>query len=39
MAKKDSTGYDRIIEYIFRKHFERTATQFEFVRREIIEAK
>lgn len=39
VAKKDKTAYDRIIEKIFFEHFEAGTTQFEFIRKEIVEAK
>lgn len=39
MAKKDTAAYDRIIERIFFENFKEGATEFEFIRREIIEAK
>lgn len=39
MAKKDTAAYDLIIEKIFFDHYEGGATEFEFIRREIIEAK
>jgi hypothetical protein len=39
MAKQDVAAYDRIIEKIFFEHFTQGAEQFEFIRREIIDAK
>jgi hypothetical protein len=39
MAKRDSAGYNLIIEKIFFDHYEEGAIEFEFVRREIIIAK
>lgn len=39
MAKKDATGYDLIIEKIFFDHYRNGETEFEFIRREIVEAK
>ena len=39
MAKKDSAAYDLIIEKIFFEHYSSGASEFEFIRREIIEAK
>lgn len=38
MAKQDA-GYDRIIEKVFFDHFKKGASEFEFIRREIIAAK
>lgn len=39
MAKKDVGAYDRIIEKIFFDHFSENLTEFEFIRREIVQAK
>ena len=39
MAKKETAAYDQIIEKIFFRYFESGTTEFEFIRREIIEAK
>lgn len=39
MAKKDGAAYDRIIEKVFFDHYEDGILEFEFIRREIIEAK
>lgn len=39
MAKKDADGYNVIIEKIFFDHYEEGCLQFEFVRREIVQAK
>lgn len=39
MAKGGEAAYDKIIEEIFLHHFTQGATEFEFVRKEIIQAK
>ncbi|MDW9896305.1 endonuclease [Sinorhizobium meliloti] len=40
MARTDNgVGYDRIIEKIFFDHYEEGTTEFEFIRREIIQAR
>lgn len=39
MARKDTAGYDLIIEKIFFDHYRESATEFEFIRREIVEAR
>jgi hypothetical protein len=39
VARKDNGAYDKIIERIFFEHYEKTLLDFEFVRREIVEAK
>lgn len=39
MAKKDAAAYGRIIEKIFFEHFTPGTREFEFIRREIVEAK
>lgn len=39
MAKKDISAYDKIIETVFFRHFDLGATEFEFIRAEIIDAK
>lgn len=39
MARSDGAAYDRIIEQVFFDHYEKGLTEFEFVRREIVEAK
>lgn len=39
MAKKDTGGYDLIIEKIFLDHYVPGSSEFEFIRREIIDAK
>jgi hypothetical protein len=39
MAKKDAAAYDQIIEKIFFEHFKAGTKEFEFIRREIVEAK
>lgn len=39
MAKKNTAAYDLMIEKIFFEHYEAGASEFEFIRREIIEAK
>lgn len=39
MAKGDGAAYDRIIEQVFFDHYKKGVTEFEFVRREIVDAK
>lgn len=39
MAKGDGAAYDRIIEQVFFDHFAKGMTEFEFSRREIVQAK
>ena len=39
MPKKDIGAYDKIIEQIFFEHYEKSLVDFEFIRREIIQAK
>lgn len=39
MAKGDGLAYDRIIEQVFFDHYEKGLTEFEFARREIVDAK
>lgn len=39
MAKKNTAAYDQIIEKIFFTHFQNGVVEFEFVRREIVQAK
>lgn len=39
MPKKNTAAYDQIIEKIFFEHFKKGLTEFEFVRKEIVEAK
>jgi hypothetical protein len=39
MAKGDGAAYDRIIEKVFFDHYQPGAAEFEFIRREIIQAK
>lgn len=39
MAKRDTAAYDLIIEKIFFDHYRENETEFEFIRREIIDAK
>ncbi len=39
MAKGEGVAYERIIEQIFFDHYKKGLTEFEFARREIVEAK
>lgn len=39
MAKNDIAAYDKIIEKIFFDHYEDNASEFDFIRREIVQAK
>lgn len=39
MARRSGTDYSRIIEKIFFDHYEEGKTEFEFIRKEIVEAK
>ncbi|WP_374391314.1 endonuclease [Tabrizicola sp.] len=40
MAKQDNgAGYDRIIEKIFRDHYTDGTTEFQFIRREIVQTR
>jgi len=39
MARNNSAAYDQIIEKIFFDHFSSGQTEFEFIRKEIVEAK
>lgn len=39
MKNNKSAAYDRIIQKIFWDHYQEGATEFEFIRREIVEAK